>query len=117
MPMLELTTVGRTSGEARATMLSSRLQFGESVIVVASRGGDDKHPAWYLNLVEHPEVEVVLSGKPRETRTARVATPAERDRLWPMITAKYSNCAGYQKKTEREILVVFVEVVAGGVGV
>jgi len=46
MPMLELTTVGRQSGVARATMLSSPLQFGESVIVVASRGGDDKHLAW-----------------------------------------------------------------------
>jgi len=81
MPMLELRTVGRKSGEARATMLSLPLQFGESVIVVASRGGDDKHPAWYLNLVEHPEVEVVLGGRPRETRIARVAIPAERERL------------------------------------
>jgi len=45
MPMLELTTVGRMNGEARATMLSLPLQFGESVIVVASRGGDDEHPA------------------------------------------------------------------------
>ena len=76
MPMLELTTVGRKSGEVRATVLSSPLQSGESVIVVASCGGDGKHPAWYLNLVEHPEVEVVLGGKLRETRTARVATPA-----------------------------------------
>ena len=81
MPMLELRTVGRKSGQARATMLSSPLQFGERVIVVASRGGDDKHPAWYLNLVEHPEVEVVVGGRPRETRTARVAIPAERDLL------------------------------------
>ena len=94
MPMLELRTVGRKSGEARATMLSSPLQFGDSVIVVASRGGDDKHPTWYLNLVEHPEVEFVLGGKPRETRTTRVATPAERVRLWPIITAEYSKCAG-----------------------
>jgi len=67
-------------------------------------------------LVEDPEVEVVVGGETRETRTARVATPAERDRLWQIITAKYSNHAGCQKKTEREILVVFLEVVGGGWG-
>jgi len=98
-------------------MLSSPLQFGGSVIVVASRGGDDKHPAWYLNFVEHPELEIVLGGKPRETCTTRVATPAERERLWlwlwPIITAMYSEYAGYQKNTEREIPLVFLEVGAG----
>jgi len=83
------------------------------VIVVASRGGDDKHPAWYLNFVEHPEGEVVLGGEPRETPTTCVATPAERDRPWPIITAEYSKCAGQQKKTEREIPLVFLEVGAG----
>jgi len=65
-------------------------------------------------LVEHPEVEVVLGGKSRESRTARVATPTERDRPWPIITAEYRNSAGYQKKTAREILVVSLGVVAGG---
>jgi deazaflavin-dependent oxidoreductase (nitroreductase family) len=109
MPMLELTTVGRKSGEARPTMLSSPLQLGESVIVVASRGGDDKHPAWYLNLVDNPEVEVVIKGKPKERRHARVATADERERLWPIITAKFTNYAGYQKKTEREIPLVFLD--------
>ena len=112
MPMLELTTVGRKSGEARATMLSSPLQIGESVIVVASRGGDDKHPAWYLNLVNNPRVEVVIRGKTREVRNARVATSSERERLWPIIATKHSNYAGYQKKTEREIPLVFLEPVA-----
>lgn len=112
MPMLELTTIGRKSGEARPTMLSSPLQLGDSVIVVASRGGDDKHPAWYLNLVDNPEVEVVIKGKPKERRHARVATADERERLWPIITAKFANYAGYQKKTEREIPLVFLDPVA-----
>ena len=64
-------------------------------------------------MVGHPQVEVVLGGKSRETRTARVASPAERERLWPMITAKCSNYAGSRKKTEREILVVLLEVGGG----
>ena len=67
MPMLELTTTGRKSGELRSTMLSSPLQPHGSYVVVASRGGDDRHPAWYLNLVENPEVQVVFQGGARHT--------------------------------------------------
>ena len=55
----------------------------------------------------------MLGGKARATRTARVATPAERERLWPIVTAKYRSSAGDQKKTEQEILPVFLEVGGG----
>lgn len=106
MPVLELTTVGRKSGQRRAVMLTSPLQVGDSVIIVASRGGDDHHPAWYLNLCEHPEVEVGYRGAPKSAWTARVATPDERAEWWPKVTAKYKNYAGYQHKTEREIPLV-----------
>jgi len=108
MPMLELTTVGRKSGENRSTMLSSPLQLGSTVVVVASRGGDPTHPAWYLNLVAEPRVEVVLRGGASQVMTARVATPAERADLWPRITADHPNYAAYQTKTDREIPVVLL---------
>ena len=109
MPMLELTTTGRKSGELRSTMLSSPLQPHGSYVVVASRGGDDRHPAWYLNLVENPEVQVVFQGGAREVRHARVATEVERARLWPIITDDHKNYAGYQEKTDREIPLVFLD--------
>lgn len=109
MPVLELTTVGRKSGERRSVMLTSPLQEGDAIMLVASRGGDDHHPAWYLNLVEHPEVEVVYRGGAKTTMTARVATADERARMWPQITSKYTNYAGYQEKTTREIPVVVLE--------
>jgi deazaflavin-dependent oxidoreductase (nitroreductase family) len=109
MPMLELTTVGRTSGEKRSTMLSSPLQEGGTIVVVASRGGDDRHPAWYLNLVANPEVDVTFKGDPPQHMRARVASAAERSRLWPLITRDHPNYAGYQKKTEREIPVVLLQ--------
>lgn len=109
MPMLELTTTGRTSGELRSTMLSSPLQPHGSYVVVASRGGDDRHPAWYLNLVANPQVEVVFQGGPKQKRLARVATEAERARLWPIITDDHKNYAGYQEKTDRQIPLVFLD--------
>jgi deazaflavin-dependent oxidoreductase (nitroreductase family) len=112
MPMLELTTIGRTSGEPRSTMLSSPMQPGESYLVVASRGGDDKHPAWYLNLVANPAIEVVYRGGAKQKRIARVATAAERAELWPKVTADHQNYAGYQTKTDREIPLVFLDPVA-----
>jgi deazaflavin-dependent oxidoreductase (nitroreductase family) len=109
MPVLELTTTGRRSGERRATMLTSPLMDGDAYVVVASRGGDDRHPAWFLNLRDDPNVEVVVEGHPRIAMTARIANPEERARLWPRITSKYANYAGYQQKTEREIPLVLLE--------
>lgn len=109
MPMLELTTTGRKSGEKRSTMLSSPLQLGDTIVVVASRGGDPIHPGWYLNLVEDPDVEVVFRGRPPVAMRARVASADERADLWPRITKDHPNFAGYQTRTDREIPVVLLE--------
>jgi deazaflavin-dependent oxidoreductase (nitroreductase family) len=109
MPVLELTTIGRKSGRPRSVMLTSPLREGAALVVVASRGGDDQPPAWFLNLSDNPEVQVKLQGKPGEARRARVATPAERERLWPLVIADHQNYAGYQSRTTREIPLVFLE--------
>ncbi|MFE0023134.1 nitroreductase family deazaflavin-dependent oxidoreductase [Amycolatopsis sp. NPDC059021] len=109
MPVLELTTIGRKSGQPRSVMLTSPLRDGDAIVVVASRGGDDHHPAWFLNLRDNPEVEVALQGESRRPMRARVATPEERQRLWPKITADYRNYANYQTKTDREIPLVLLE--------
>src|SRR2546428_7420467 len=86
MPVLELTTTGRKSGQPRSVMLTSPVQEGDTWVVVASRGGDDQHPAWFLNLRDHPDVEVSLQGKPKQRMHARIASPDERARLWPQVT-------------------------------
>ena len=75
MPVLELTTVGRTSGQPRKVMLTSPYQEGPDFVVVASRGGDDKHPSWFLNLREAPDVEVSVQGSPPQRMHARIAGP------------------------------------------
>jgi len=109
MPVLELTTTGRKSGQERSCMLTSPLQVGDTYVIVASRGGDDHHPAWYLNLESNPEVQIALGGKAKQPRRARIATADERAEMWPQITALYRNYAGYQSKTTREIPLVLLE--------
>ena len=64
MPVLELSTKGRKSGQPRAVMLTAPVVEGDTVVIVASRGGDDTHPAWFLNLRDDPDVQVALEGGP-----------------------------------------------------
>jgi deazaflavin-dependent oxidoreductase (nitroreductase family) len=109
MKVVELTTTGRKSGQPRTVLLTSPMQEGDAYVVVASRGGDDQHPAWFLNLRDNPSVEVAAGGKPKRPMRARVANAEERARLWPQITADHKNYADYQTKTDREIPVVFLE--------
>jgi deazaflavin-dependent oxidoreductase (nitroreductase family) len=112
MPVLELTTTGRKSGRPRSVMLTSPLQEGSTIVIVASRGGDDTHPAWYLNLRDKADVEVAYKGAPKQPMRARTASPDERARLWPLITADHKNYAQYQTKTTREIPLVLLEPVS-----
>jgi deazaflavin-dependent oxidoreductase (nitroreductase family) len=109
MPVLELTTIGRKSGRARTVILTSPLQLDDAYVVVASRGGDDRNPAWYLNLVEQPEVEVMLPGGWPTPMRARVSVPPERNDLWARIIADHRNYAEYQSRTARPIPVVVLE--------
>lgn len=108
MPVVELTTTGRKSGEPRTVMLTSPWQEDGTYVVVASRGGDDRPPAWLLNLQASPQVTVSVAGGPAEAWTAQVASEQERARLWPLLTAKHTNYAGYQRKTDREIPLVLL---------
>jgi deazaflavin-dependent oxidoreductase (nitroreductase family) len=109
MTVVELTTIGRKSGQPRTVLLTSPVQEDGAYLVVASRGGDDTHPAWFLNLRDNPEVKFAVQGEAFETRKARIVTSEERTRLWPKVTAAYKGYASYQEKTDREIPLVFLE--------
>jgi deazaflavin-dependent oxidoreductase (nitroreductase family) len=106
MPVVELTTIGRKSGLPRSCMLTSPYQEGDRTYIVASRGGDDHNPAWFLNLAENPDVMVSIQGGVAQKMHAEVADHDERARVWPLITSKHTNYANYQKKTQREIPLV-----------
>lgn len=112
-PALELTTTGRKSGQPRSTMLTSPMQLGDALVVVASRGGDDHHPAWFLNIEADPHVQVAVAGRPAVPMLARVMTDAERAEHWPALVAGHANYAGYQRKTDRVIPLVLLEPVTG----
>lgn len=108
MPTVELHTVGRKSDKPRTTMLTTPVRDGDRVVLVASKGGDDRHPDWYLNLVAQPDVELTIDGLTRPMR-ARTASQAERADLWPRIVAVYKGYESYQRRTGREIPVVICE--------
>jgi|GEM_PF-226567 len=106
MLVLELTTTGRRTGLPRSTLLTAPITEGDHLVVVASRGGDPKHPAWFLNLRDEPRVMVAAGGRPPMPMIAHIAAGTERDRLWPLITRDHPNYARYQARTAREIPVV-----------
>ena len=108
MPTVELHTTGRKTGQRRSTLLTAPVHEDGRVVLVASKGGDDRDPLWYRNLVADPDVELTIAGVTTPMR-ARTASAEERAELWPRITQAYKGYAGYQKRTDREIPVVICE--------
>ena len=104
---LLLDNVGAKSG-TRRTLPLSYIEDGENYVIVASKGGAPKHPAWFHNLRANPATTIQVRGSHIDVH-ARVAAPAERKRLWPEVVAAYSGYAGYQKRTAREIPLVILE--------
>jgi deazaflavin-dependent oxidoreductase (nitroreductase family) len=105
--VLLLTTKGRKSGQTRELPLIYGTH-GDDYLIVASKGGADQPPAWYLNLEADPEVEVQVRDD-RFKAKARTATASEKAELWPIMTKEWPDYDDYQKKTERDIPVVVLE--------
>jgi deazaflavin-dependent oxidoreductase (nitroreductase family) len=105
-PVLLLTAKGRKSSKPRTVPLLY-LKDNGNVVLVASNGGAAKHPTWFLNLRANPEAEVQI-GAVRRTVRAEQASAAEKQRLWPFLTAMYPGYARYQGTTNRDIPVVIL---------
>jgi deazaflavin-dependent oxidoreductase (nitroreductase family) len=97
-------TTGRSSGQLRKFAVIYRKVDGEYV-VLASRGGADTHPNWYLNLVAHPDVSIQVGPQLIDVH-ARTVDGDERDRLWALMVDGFPQFAEYQANTERQIPVV-----------
>ena len=108
MPMVELHTTGRRSGLERTVVLASPVKRGSSLVLVASKGGDDRNPDWFLNLVAHPDVEMTV-GNVRRPMRARVATDEEATELWPQVIASYKSYDSYRRRARREVPLVLCD--------
>lgn len=106
-PMVLLTTTGARSGEARTSPLTYTTD-GDRLVLIASRAGDDRHPAWYHNLVANPEVTIEL-GTERFPARALVADEPERSRLLDARIAEMPRFGEYVEMTDRTIPVVVIE--------
>jgi F420H(2)-dependent quinone reductase len=107
-PVALVDSIGRKSGKRRThPLLATR--DGENIVVVASKGGVDKHPAWYHNLMANPDTTIQI-GSERRSVHARLADPEERERLWPEAVKVWSGYADYQARSKgREIPMVVLE--------
>jgi F420H(2)-dependent quinone reductase len=106
-PIVLVDSVGRKSGKRRTHPLICRELDGK-IVIVASKGGIDRHPAWYLNLLANPDTEINWKGRHRRVR-AREAEGEERERLWNQMVEVYRPYAHYQSRTERRIPVIVLE--------
>jgi deazaflavin-dependent oxidoreductase (nitroreductase family) len=106
MPILLLTTIGARSGQPRVAPLGY-LTDGERLLVFASDMGASRHPAWYHNLVAHPEVTVEVGGETFQA-IARIAEGAEREQLWARALIQFPFIDDHQAKTSRQIPLVIL---------
>ena len=107
MPVLKLTTTGRKSGKSRTVMLTSPLQIEEGIVIVASKGGSEKHPDWFMNLQENPEA-IVETQSGRKAMVAKILDPDNREARWNEIIQDFKNYDNYQNRTDRVIPLVIL---------
>jgi deazaflavin-dependent oxidoreductase (nitroreductase family) len=106
-PVLLLITTGRKSGQKRTAPLVY-LPDGERMIVIGSNAGNERAPAWALNLKANPEAEVEV-GRRRVPVRARVTEGEERAELWRRCNDQYAGFDEYEARTDREISVFVLE--------
>ncbi len=105
LQILSLTTTGAKSGQPRTVPLVAIPYSDNRLIVIASNWGQTKHPAWYHNLVAHPQVTVTRDGR-TQPYLARETTDADRDACWQAALQTYPGYAAYKQRTERQIPVI-----------
>ncbi|MAT97685.1 MAG: nitroreductase [Anaerolineaceae bacterium] len=105
LQILSLTTTGAKSGQPRTVPLVAIPHSENRLIVIASNWGQTKHPAWYHNLVAHPQVTVTRDGR-SQPYIARDTSGAEREACWQAALQTYPGYAAYKQRTERQIPVI-----------
>jgi deazaflavin-dependent oxidoreductase (nitroreductase family) len=104
--MLLLTTVGSRSGQERTVPLAYFPDGDDAWLIIASAGGDARHPAWFRNLARNPDQVSIQVGRRRLEVRPELLRGAQREERWKRITARARNFAEYQSQTDREIPVI-----------
>ena len=104
-----ITTRGRRTGRPHTTPLAC-IQHPDGVAVVASNGGSDRPPDWWLNLQRHPLAEIELAGTKR-TVFARIADDREQLPLADSFSQAYPRFERYRRRTRRFMPVVVLSTV------
>lgn len=110
-PILLLTSTGRKSGKERTWPLIY-IREGEALAVIASDGGSDQAPGWWLNLQANPRGSVQVKDESWEVEASK-GSQEQRERLWPQFVAIHKSCDSYQQKTTRQIPVILLSPIAG----
>jgi F420H(2)-dependent quinone reductase len=105
IPVIIVTMRGARSGQVRKIALM-RVEHEGSYALVASYGGSPTHPAWYRNLLAHPDEVLVQDGPEPFAARVRQVEGAERDEWWERAVAVFPQYAEYQQRTERRIPVL-----------
>src|SRR6478672_10132065 len=105
---LQLTTVGRKSGQERSVIIGY-LEDGPNLVVLAMNGWDEGQPSWWLNLEAHPNAVVRIANEPPRRVHPELATGQERDRLWKQWVAIEPEIEGYARRRAIETPVVVLE--------
>ncbi|TME10148.1 MAG: nitroreductase family deazaflavin-dependent oxidoreductase [Chloroflexi bacterium] len=106
LPVLLLTTTGRTSGKPR-TVPVAYLRDGSTYVIIASYAGLPRHPAWFLNLESHPEATIQVKKRQMQVK-AETANPEKKRELWARLMEVAPGYADYQKRTSRDIPIVIL---------
>lgn len=107
LPVVIVTSIGASSGKVRKAPLM-RVEYDGRYALVASQGGAPKHPTWFFNLLQHPQIQLQDGPVPQDM-TARVLDGDEKAEWWARAVAAFPNYAVYQARTEREIPVFLAE--------
>ena len=102
LPLILLTTTGRKSGRPLTVPLGT-VREGDGWVVIASYGGADVHPSWWLNLVANPNATIQENGKVVNVRMQEITNPSDYERIWNRVVATYKGYGNYVKKTSRKI--------------
>jgi deazaflavin-dependent oxidoreductase (nitroreductase family) len=112
-PVVLLTTKGAKSGQERTVSIAGFADGDDAWLVIASAGGSHRHPAWFNNMVKHPEDLTLEVGSRKLKVTGESLHGGEREAAFARVVAQSPRFGGYQKKTDREIPVVRLTRVSG----